>query len=353
LTYDILSNKYLSYSPPLEDFVTKEQLDQYFLRLGLSPVEAAQLLGVSPRTVRRWQEGEEVPGPAEQAIRAWARLHERHLPWRPDSVSITQDDQDQIARHRSHTINLDAVLQRVEARGGAKAPWNVDWDSGRASLETMEVSFYKLQSGSFSLGPYRRTDSSPDVVRDREMIEDAIYCIAKALEKKSPDYGPVTLVVHDGPAKGRIASQQLDEFSTATAAVQRVCERLGSAGFHEPFIMTKQGELLWDARELQRECIRRSAAPPALAALAGYVRTHSALFVQDGPRSMGPTERAGREKHIKALADEIDKLATRAAFGSVHYQQFEEVLGALHAAGFFPTGGLVGDVADSLEGIRR
>jgi hypothetical protein len=51
-----------------------------------------------------------VPGPADQAIRAWVRLHERHLPWRPDSISIAQDDQDQIARHRSHTIDLDAVL---------------------------------------------------------------------------------------------------------------------------------------------------------------------------------------------------------------------------------------------------
>jgi hypothetical protein len=337
----------------MEDFMTKEQFGQYLLRLDLLPAEAAQLLSVSPRTVRRWQEGEEVPGPAEQAIRAWVRLHERHLPWRPDSVSIAQDDQDQIARHRSHTIDLDAVLQRVETRGGAKAPWTVDWDYGRASLETMEISFYKLQSGSFSLGPYRRTDSSPDIVRDWEMIEDAIYCIAKALQKKSPDYGPVTLVVHDGSTKSRIAKQRFHEFPTGTDAVQRVCERLGSPGFHEPFIITKHGELLWDARELQRECIRRSNAPPALAALAEYVRTHSALFVQDGPRSMGPTERAGREKHIKALADEVDKLATRAADGSVQYQQFEEVLGALHAAGFFPAGGLVSNVAEALEGIGQ
>jgi hypothetical protein len=332
--------------------MTKDQLEQFLLRLGLSPAEAAQLLSVSPRTVRRWQDGEEVPGPAQQAIRAWIRLHERHLPWRPDSISIAEDDQDQIARHRSHTIDLDDVLQRVEARGGGKAPWSVDWDRGRASLETMEVSFYKLRSGSFSLGPYRRTDSQPDIVRDREMIEDAVYCISKALEKKSPEYGPVTLVVHDGPTKGRIAKQRLDKFPTVTAAIQCVCARTGSQGFHEPFIMTKDNELLWDPRELQRECIRRSDAPPALAALAAYVRDHFSLFVQDGPRSLGPAERADREEHIKSLGDEVDKLAKRAADGSVQYQQFEEVLGALHAAGFFPAGGLVGDVARALEGIK-
>src|SRR5271163_3587578 len=96
--------------------MTKDQLQQYLLRLGLSPAEAAQLLSVSPRTVRRWQDGEEVPGPAQQAILAWIRLHERHLPWRPDSISIAEDNQDQIARHRFHTINLADVIQRVEAR---------------------------------------------------------------------------------------------------------------------------------------------------------------------------------------------------------------------------------------------
>lgn len=127
---------------------------------------------------------------------------------------------------------------------------------------------------------------------------------------------------------------------------------MGSQGFNEPFIMTKDSELLWDPRELQRECIRRSDAPRALAALAAYVRAHFALFVQDGPRSFGAAERADREEHIKSLGDEVDKLAKRAADGSVQYQQFEEVLGALHAAGFFPAGGLVGDVARALEGIK-
>ena len=208
--------------------MTPEQFNQYLLRLALSSAEAAQLLSVSPRTVRRWQDGEDIPGPAQEAIRAWVKLHERHLPWRPDSVSIAHDDQDQITRHRSHTIDLEAVLERVEARGGAKAPWTVDWDSCRASLETMEISFFKLQSGSFSLGTYRRTDSHPDMERDREMIEDAVYCVAKALEKKNPGYGPVVLVIQDGPSKGRVARQQLHEFQTANAAVDEVCKSWGS-----------------------------------------------------------------------------------------------------------------------------
>src|SRR5437588_7266986 len=102
------------------------ELRQVLVRLDLTQNEAAQLLGVAPRTVRRWLEGEDIPGPAEQALRAWIRLHERNLPWRPDEESIVEDDQDQIARHRAHMINLNAMLSRVEDRGGPRVPWAVD-----------------------------------------------------------------------------------------------------------------------------------------------------------------------------------------------------------------------------------
>ena len=63
------------------------ELGRYLLRLDLSPAEAALLLCVTPRTVRRWLDGEEVSGPAEQAVRAWIRLHERRLPWRPQGAA--------------------------------------------------------------------------------------------------------------------------------------------------------------------------------------------------------------------------------------------------------------------------
>ena len=115
--------------------------------------------------------------------------------------------------------------------------------------------------------------------------------------------------------------------------------------------MTKDGDLLWDRHELKRECVRRSSGPRALTALAEYVRSHAHLFVQDGARSFGPAERTRREGHIKAIADKIDELAKRTGSGSVQYQQFEEALGALHAAGFFPMGNLVSDVAFALEGV--
>ena len=328
--------------------MSKAELRLTLIRLELSLADAAQLLGVTERTFRRWSEGEEVPGPAEQALRAWVRLHDRNLPWRPDEESIVRDDQDQIARHRANVVRLDEILARVEARGGPRVPWSVDRGRQIARLGPMEVSYYKLASGSFSLANYRRKDGEPDVERDWEAIEDAAACVAWAM-KKNPDYGPVLLVVHDGPALGRVAKQDLREFDTNQAALRAVCASLGSSGFYDPFIMGKNSaDLIWDTQDLQRECERRKTAPAALAETASYTRRNSEFFVRNGLRLLTPVEAAKRRQRIEALADQIDALAEGARDGLVEYRQFETILGRLHAEGFFPDGDLVSRVAKSL-----
>ena len=110
------------------------------------------------------------------------KLHDRGLSWRPDSVSIFRDDQDQIARSRAHAIELDAMLSRVEARGGSNLPWIVDRERHCAVLGPMEVSYYDLANGSFSLSQYRRKDRAPDVQRDQELIEDAAFVSLRKLQ---------------------------------------------------------------------------------------------------------------------------------------------------------------------------
>jgi hypothetical protein len=329
--------------------MTGGQFEQCLLRLGLSVDEAAQLLSVTPRTVRRWLEGEDVSGPAEQAVRAWIRLHDHHLPWRPDSASVLHDDQDQIARLRSHAIGHAELLARVAARGGPRLPWSVDWDSGRATLGPVEVAFHKLLNGNFSLSTYRRKDSAPDTDRDRELLEDAAYCISRELEKKSPLYGPVTLVLHDRSPKSGAARQTLKGFCTANDAIEWLSAAPDAPHFVEPFIMTEdQGELLWSTQELRRECERRVQAPAALAALAEYVQEHSAIFVRTGPHMLSPAETAERRSRIEALGRQLSELAGQSAKGTVRYLDFEPVLGALHAAGFFPETELVSAVARAL-----
>jgi transcriptional regulator with XRE-family HTH domain len=162
-----------------------QELQEHIQALGLTQAEAAQLLGISPRTVTRWcTEGEEVSGPAEAALRAWRRLDARHLAWRPDSVSIVEDDAERIATHRQEAINLDDILRRVEARGGPQLSWAVSLPESEATLNRIHVSFYKLQNGGFSLSVYTRRDGvHPDLQRDWPLVEDAVFCIAQEFEK--------------------------------------------------------------------------------------------------------------------------------------------------------------------------
>ena len=166
--------------------MTEREFQECLADLRLSPTEAARLLSVNTRTVRRWSESpEEIPGPAEQALRAWQRLNRFGLAWRPDGLPIGEDDPDfanQIALYREHAIQLDALIRKVKARGGPTVAWEVDVEGGEAKLGPVTVGFYLLPNGkSFSPSTYRRGDREPDLVRDATLIEDAYFCIAQAL----------------------------------------------------------------------------------------------------------------------------------------------------------------------------
>ena len=187
-----------------------QELQEHIQALGLTQAEVAQLLGVSPRTVTRWcTEGEEVSGPAEAALRAWRRLNARHLAWRPDSVSIVEDDAERIATHRQEAINLDDILRRVEARGGPQLPWAVSLPECEATLGRIHVSFYKLQNGGFSLSVYSRRDGvHPDVQRDWALIEDAVFCIAQEFEKQRGRADALKAVAAEIRSKSNIFGQR-------------------------------------------------------------------------------------------------------------------------------------------------
>jgi hypothetical protein len=244
--------------------MTPAELHTHLTHLDLSQTEAAQLLGVDPRTLRRWLEGEDVPGPAEQALRAWLRLHERNLVWRPDTVSLCEDDQKQIAAHRNHAVEISDTLARVEARGGPRFPWHVDRQKRVATLGPMEVRFYKLTNGGgFSLASYTNKNTLPDFQRDLELIEDAFFYIAKEMKKEAAI--PVTLVYMDGPnfvgPDGKFGAIRHEEFSSNDAAICRVAQLVQRPSVHSLAIRegtsTSSGEFLWNDAELRRECARR------------------------------------------------------------------------------------------------
>ena len=165
--------------------MTKDELERHFTLLGISQTEAAELLGVAPRTVRRWLADEDIPGPVVQVLKAWLYLHQRHLPWGPHSVAVADDEQIQSALQRMQAMNVNNIVARVKFRGGARLPWTVHVKEGYAELGAMRVRFARLPGGGFSLSTYTRKDQPPNAVRDREFIEDAAYSIDLALKGES------------------------------------------------------------------------------------------------------------------------------------------------------------------------
>jgi hypothetical protein len=168
--------------------MTRAEFDTCLDDLDLTQSELGRLLGVNARTVRRWAENpEEMPGPAEQAVRAWQRLKRFGLSWRPDSVPLGDEDglTVMIDSYRKQDIDISAVLEKVAARGGPNTPWQVDLDAGEARLGLMTVYFYETAAGGFAPNSYRRMDGRDlDTERDCQLLEDAYVCIADALEER-------------------------------------------------------------------------------------------------------------------------------------------------------------------------
>jgi DNA-binding transcriptional MerR regulator len=164
--------------------MTSHELRASLQALRLSPSEAAELLGVSERSLRRWgdNEGDEVPGPVEAALRAWIALDQRHLPWKPDTVSIFEGDKEQIQRMREHNLALHEVLKQVEARNGPTHVWSVDIPRARAVFGPHQVSFYRLGAGGFNVSTYHRKDAGPAQPEPAD-LEDAVHAIALAFAR--------------------------------------------------------------------------------------------------------------------------------------------------------------------------
>ena len=67
--------------------------------------------------MRRWvEEPAEIPGPAEQALRAWFRLNRLGMAWRPDGLPLGEDEIDEMAKqlalNRRHAIHLDVCCNK-------------------------------------------------------------------------------------------------------------------------------------------------------------------------------------------------------------------------------------------------
>ena len=175
-------------SATMAAMMTHAEFDACLDDLDLTQSELGRLLSVTDRTVRRWAENPaEMPGPAEQALRAWQRLKRFRLSWRPDNMPLGDEDGLvlMIDRYRKQDIDIPAVLKRVAARGGPNTPWQVDLDAGEARLGLMTVYFYETAAGSFAPNSYRRMDGRDlDTERDCQLLEDAYACIDEEFKKR-------------------------------------------------------------------------------------------------------------------------------------------------------------------------
>jgi hypothetical protein len=168
------------------------QMRAHLELLGLSQTEAAELLGTNSRTVRRWVEhdNEEIPGPAEQALRAWARLHRAGWAWRPDHEPLAGEGRVVQDSRRLAAYAVSDALERVRRRGGVVALWDVDLIRQRATLGAMQLHFQVLADGGFVPQSYRPGEGAEssvagdaDFARDTALLEDGVACIARALAR--------------------------------------------------------------------------------------------------------------------------------------------------------------------------
>ena len=157
------------------------------VRLGLSQAEAARLLGVKLRTVQRWAAGRPPVGePAAQALRAWCRLAERGIAWRPDGDPVAVEDLISLAEHRRAALGLRAIQPLgIGQRSGWRRRWRINIDRCRATSTAMVVHFNRLADGSFLPASYRRLDGPAEMPYDRPLLEEAMAVFLEAAARVS------------------------------------------------------------------------------------------------------------------------------------------------------------------------
>jgi DNA-binding XRE family transcriptional regulator len=183
------------------------------------------------------------------------------------------------------------------------------------------------------------------------------------LKQENPNLGPVTLVYSDGPMfvnpygpGSRPAMMDREPYPTNAAAIARVQLLWGREGFHNPLIIEEPGTPLWNVVELQRVVTGNDPSAPTLDRLlhliAEKVRSNSHLFVQNGPKSFGPTEIRERQQAIEKQADELERLASGGLQAMIDNQlKIEDIFFRLQVFGTRAPDALVSNVAQALEAL--
>jgi hypothetical protein len=162
-------------------------------------VEFARLLDVDIRTIKRWVSGQsDVPGPVKTTLMAWQRLSKLGMPWRPDAFDIWNPQPGQLTKLLTHNLELSEVLRKVQQCGGPKLPWGIDLCRGKARLNGVFVSFYRLPNDSFSPQSYWLDPANKDYdpKNIQEILDDAFGAISNAISANNNDHRPIRMFNH-------------------------------------------------------------------------------------------------------------------------------------------------------------
>ena len=81
--------------------------------------------------------------------------------------------------------------------------------------------------------------------------------------KKRPEFGPVALVYADEPlwpepdCPSRVLCVQCESYANNEIAIRQALRLSESLGFSNPFLIERDGGIIWTTRDLLRECKRR------------------------------------------------------------------------------------------------
>jgi DNA-binding XRE family transcriptional regulator len=101
-----------------------------------------------------------------------------------------------------------------------------------------------------------------EFTRVPKMVELACLVLTRRW-KKRPEFGPVALIYADEPmwlgphCPTRAASLQCESYASNEVALRQAIRLSKGLGFCNPFLIERDGGIIWTTRDLLRECKRR------------------------------------------------------------------------------------------------
>ena len=95
-----------------------------------------------------------------------------------------------------------------------------------------------------------------------KMVELACLVLTRRW-KKRPEFGPVALIYADEPmplgpdSPTRAVSLQCEPYTSNEVALQHAIRLSKGLGFCNPFLIERDGGIIWTTQDLLRECTRR------------------------------------------------------------------------------------------------